>query len=77
MDVNQLASNFHLILITLKNTTCPACPQLLKILNMYGLDPDCNDYIDPFTHQEFTIDSDRKRVILQLKELTPYNITHK
>ncbi|KAG2202166.1 hypothetical protein INT46_005804 [Mucor plumbeus] len=61
VDVNQLASNFHLILITLKNTTCPACPQLLKILNMYGLDPDCHEYIDPFTHQEFTIDSDKKR----------------
>ncbi|KAL7335211.1 hypothetical protein PS15p_200716 [Mucor circinelloides] len=61
VDVKQLASDYHLILITLKNTTCPACPQLLKILNMYGLDPDCHEFIDPFTHQEFTIDPVRKR----------------
>ncbi|KAI8639902.1 hypothetical protein BD408DRAFT_420524 [Parasitella parasitica] len=61
VDVNQLASKFHLILITLKNTTCPACPQLLKILGMYGLDPGCHEFIDPFTHQEFTIDPVRKR----------------
>ncbi|GAN05851.1 hypothetical protein MAM1_0103c05327 [Mucor ambiguus] len=61
VDVEQLATDYHLILITLKNTTCPACPQLLKILNMYGLDPDCHEYIDPFTQQEFTIDPVRKR----------------
>jgi hypothetical protein len=60
--VNQLASNYHLILITLKNTTCPACPQLLRVLNMYGLDPDQNTLADPFTHQQVTIDSSRKRV---------------
>ncbi|KAF1796605.1 hypothetical protein FB192DRAFT_1405282, partial [Mucor lusitanicus] len=61
VDVEQLATDYHLILITLKNTTCPACPQLLKILNMYGLDPECHEYSDPFTHQEFTIDPVRKR----------------
>ncbi|KAK4517042.1 uncharacterized protein ATC70_000370 [Mucor velutinosus] len=72
VDVKQLATDYHLILITLKNATCPACPQLLKVLNMYGLDPDCHEFIDPFTHQEFTIDPVRKRFFRLLLKYDAY-----
>jgi uncharacterized protein YlaN (UPF0358 family) len=51
-----------LILITLKNTTCPICPQLLKILNMYGLEANVNTFSDPFSQQVWEIDDIRKKV---------------
>lgn len=60
--MTKLAASHHLILITLKNTTCPVCPQLLRILNVYGLDSDNNSLSDPFTLQEWKIDTIRKRV---------------
>lgn len=60
--MQSLASSHHLILITLKSASCPICPQLLKILNVYGLDPDTNNFTDPFTLQKLEMDSVRKRV---------------
>lgn len=62
VDVPRLASEYHLIVITLKSTRCPVCPQLLKILNVYGLDAMTNTYVDPFTQKVWQIDKNRKRV---------------
>ncbi|KAI9027435.1 hypothetical protein CLU79DRAFT_832818 [Phycomyces nitens] len=61
INVRQLANDYHLILITLKNTECKVCPQLLHVLNLYGMDPDCYKYVDPFTHQVLEIDNLRKK----------------
>lgn len=58
----RLASDYHLILITLKRISCPVCPQLLRILNLYGLDPNTNQYVDPFTQKVWEINPHRKRV---------------
>ncbi|GAA5809383.1 hypothetical protein MFLAVUS_002791 [Mucor flavus] len=65
VHVASLAASHHLILITLKNVQCPICPQLLRILNIYGLDPNCDSLSDPFTLQEWKIDSIRKRLLLR------------
>ncbi|KAI8064163.1 hypothetical protein BC940DRAFT_306318 [Gongronella butleri] len=61
VDVRQLATQFHLILLTFKDTTCPACPQLLHVLNMYGVDPECFTFKDPFTLEEYEIDATTKK----------------
>ncbi|KAI8885584.1 hypothetical protein K501DRAFT_322401 [Backusella circina FSU 941] len=74
VDVKKLASEYHLILITLKNTNCPVCPQLLRILNMFGLDPDTNSFVDPFIQQEFTIDPVQKQYFELLLKKDAYFI---
>lgn len=67
VDVPRLASEYHLIIITLKSAKCPVCPQLLKILNVYGLDTTTSAYVDPYTQKVWEIDQDRKRVIRRCK----------
>ncbi|KAI9478831.1 MAG: hypothetical protein EXX96DRAFT_539891 [Benjaminiella poitrasii] len=74
IDVIKLSSQYHLILITLKSTTCPVCPQLLKILNAYGLDPECNHYTDPFTEQVRKVDLTVKRFYRLLLKQDAYYI---
>ena len=63
VNVRQLAADYLLVVITLKSIECPVCPQLLKILNLYGLEQDVNRYVDPFTQREWEIEPDRKKVI--------------
>ncbi|KAI8362708.1 hypothetical protein EDC96DRAFT_512273 [Choanephora cucurbitarum] len=74
LDINRLTLKHHLILITLKSTTCPACPELLKLLNLYGLDENMHDYIDPFTHQQYTVDPMRKKFFRLLLKHDAYFI---
>ncbi|KAF7731568.1 hypothetical protein EC973_009332 [Apophysomyces ossiformis] len=52
VHVSELSSNYRVFLITLKSALCPVCPQLLHILNLYGLDPNMTTYTDPFTFKE-------------------------
>ncbi|KAI8339423.1 hypothetical protein BC941DRAFT_420448 [Chlamydoabsidia padenii] len=61
VDIKKLAHDYRLILITLKNASCMVCPQLLHILNLYGLDPTCTTYQDPFTLEEMEIDEPTKK----------------
>lgn len=63
VNVEQLASDYSLILITLKRADCPACQQLLHYLNLYGLDPDMTEYNDPFLNETLRIDPEQKKVI--------------
>ncbi|KAI8391628.1 uncharacterized protein BYT42DRAFT_202243 [Radiomyces spectabilis] len=74
INIEQLANEHHLVLITMKSIPCPVCPQLLRILNMYGLDPDVNRYVDPFTQQEWTIDPERKKFFRLLLQKDAYFI---
>ncbi|KAI8967537.1 hypothetical protein BDF20DRAFT_991852 [Mycotypha africana] len=61
VNVDKLAETSRLILITIKSTACPACPQLLKLLNVFGLDPRTNTFIDPFTSQKVTVEASKKK----------------
>ncbi|KAI8145873.1 hypothetical protein BJV82DRAFT_576871 [Fennellomyces sp. T-0311] len=74
VDVRQLASDYLLVLITLKRADCPVCPQLLKMLNLYGLEPDANKYVDPFTQREWDIEPDRKKFFRLLLKRDAYFI---
>lgn len=62
VNVEQLASDYSLILITLKRADCPACQQLLHYLNLYGLDADMTEYYDPFLNETLSIDPEQKKV---------------
>lgn len=62
MDIHNLVSRYNVILITLKSVQCPVCPQLLKILNLYGLDPNMDSYTDPFTSEHLEVDKVLQRV---------------
>ncbi|KAI8086097.1 uncharacterized protein BX664DRAFT_150519 [Halteromyces radiatus] len=59
--MKQLAKDYRLILLTFKNSSCPVCPQLLHILNLYGVDPHSTTYQDPFTLEEWEIDEATKK----------------
>ncbi|CAG8484788.1 17880_t:CDS:2 [Cetraspora pellucida] len=49
INIKELAKLHVLILITLKAAWCPVCPQLLLILNLYGLqDNSPESFQDPF-----------------------------
>ncbi|CAG8795434.1 11894_t:CDS:2, partial [Racocetra persica] len=49
INIKELAKLHVLILITLKAAWCPVCPQLLLILNLYGLqDSPPESFRDPF-----------------------------
>ncbi|CAG8452488.1 8535_t:CDS:2 [Dentiscutata erythropus] len=49
INIKELAKQHVLILITLKAGWCPVCPQLLRILNIYGLqDNPPETFQDPF-----------------------------
>ncbi|CAG8617002.1 13066_t:CDS:2 [Dentiscutata heterogama] len=49
INIKELAKHHVLILITLKASWCPVCPQLLRILNIYGLqDNPPETFQDPF-----------------------------
>ncbi|CDH48669.1 predicted protein [Lichtheimia corymbifera JMRC:FSU:9682] len=61
VNVEQLASDYSLILITLKRADCPACQQLLHYLNLYGLDADMTEYYDPFLNETLSIDPEQKK----------------
>ncbi|KAG2197416.1 hypothetical protein INT47_005669 [Mucor saturninus] len=74
INVPLLASTHRLILITLKCASCATCPQLLKILNVYGLEPDINHYTDPYTLAELNMDSDRKQFFRLLLKYDAYFI---
>ncbi|KAI9474870.1 hypothetical protein BDB00DRAFT_934191 [Zychaea mexicana] len=74
VNVRQLAEDYLLVLITLKKIECPVCPQLLKILNLYGLEPDENKYVDPFTHRVWEIEPDRKKFFRLLLKRDAYFI---
>ncbi|KAI8368493.1 hypothetical protein BD560DRAFT_398860 [Blakeslea trispora] len=74
LDINTLTLRYHLILITIKSTVCPACPELLKLLNMYGLDANTNSYLDPFTHQEHSVDPIQKKFFRLLLKYDTYFI---
>ncbi|ORY91937.1 hypothetical protein BCR43DRAFT_497522 [Syncephalastrum racemosum] len=74
VNVTQLTENYRVIVVTLKSTVCPVCPQFLRILNLYGLDPDENRIIDPFTHQVMEISPDRKKFFRLLLKKDAYYI---
>ncbi|KAI9264355.1 hypothetical protein BDA99DRAFT_537066 [Phascolomyces articulosus] len=74
VNVRQLATDYLLVLITLKKPECPVCPQLLKILNLYGLEPEENQYVDPFTHRIWEIEPDRKKFFRLLLKRDAYFI---
>ncbi|KAI7853218.1 hypothetical protein BDC45DRAFT_511634 [Circinella umbellata] len=74
VNVRQLAADYLLVLITLKSIECPVCPQLLKILNLYGLELDVDRYIDPFTQREWEIEPDRKKFFRLLLKQDAYFI---
>ncbi|CAG8724163.1 15163_t:CDS:2, partial [Acaulospora morrowiae] len=51
INVKELSRRYVLILITLKSTSCPVCPQLLLLLNLHGLqDNPPAEYRDPFDY---------------------------
>ncbi|CAG8717587.1 10093_t:CDS:2, partial [Scutellospora calospora] len=65
INVKELAKLHVLILITLKATWCPVCPQLLVLLNLYGLqDNPPESFQDPF---------DESNVIKVPPEDLPFN----
>ncbi|KAI7861516.1 hypothetical protein BDF14DRAFT_1746812 [Spinellus fusiger] len=74
INVQQLAKDHRLILIVVKNSKCKLSPELLRILNLYGLDPHCTTYKDPFTREEMSIDPQRKRFFRFLLERDAYFI---
>ncbi|ORZ23353.1 hypothetical protein BCR42DRAFT_487339 [Absidia repens] len=74
IDVKQLAQEYRLILITFKSASCLVCPQLLHILNMYGLVSDCTTYEDPFTLEEWEIDEPTKKFFRLLLQKDAYFI---
>ncbi|CAO3591266.1 unnamed protein product [Absidia cylindrospora] len=74
IDVKQLAQEYRLILITFKTALCLVCPQLLHMLNMYGLESDCTTYEDPFTLEEWEIDEPTKKFFRLLLQKDAYFI---
>ncbi|KAG0171318.1 hypothetical protein DFQ30_001150 [Apophysomyces sp. BC1015] len=74
VQVNQLAAIYRVFLITLKHAKCPVCPQLLHILNLYGLDPNKTTYTDPFTHEELGISPNEKNFFQNLLQKDAYFI---
>ncbi|KAI8981065.1 hypothetical protein BDB01DRAFT_795194 [Pilobolus umbonatus] len=73
VDVSYLASHYHLILITLTNVDCPGCPQLLKILNMYGLNNDIQ-YPDTLLGQQHTLSVAKQKFFRLLLKQDAYFI---
>ncbi|RUP51809.1 hypothetical protein BC936DRAFT_145619 [Jimgerdemannia flammicorona] len=61
VDVASLAEQYQLIVITLKASWCPVCPELLKILNVSGLRDDQDVYVDRFTHETTRMNPDTKK----------------
>ncbi|KAI9298526.1 hypothetical protein K502DRAFT_362275 [Neoconidiobolus thromboides FSU 785] len=70
INVQKLANQHHLILVTLKSTKCAVCPPMLKTINRYGLNNDVvnekkNKELDPLILDPPCIDLTYYKLLLQ------------
>ncbi|RUS22967.1 hypothetical protein BC937DRAFT_94313, partial [Endogone sp. FLAS-F59071] len=73
IDVKALAQKYQLIVITLKATWCPVCPELMKILNVWGVRDDVDVYVDRFSQAHRSVNPKSKKVCSRSIGLRQYN----
>ncbi|CAG8561726.1 10121_t:CDS:2, partial [Paraglomus occultum] len=69
-DVVELSKEYTIVIITIKSTKCPVCPELLKLLNFLGLhDTPPSKFEDPFSFVTLTVpphEVKSNRILLRL-----------
>ncbi|GAB5593173.1 hypothetical protein Unana1_08073 [Umbelopsis nana] len=74
LDVRALASQYYLVVITLKSVQCPVCPVLLQLINLCSGIEGTTEFSDPFTLQTLQVEPDDQKLYNNLLRKDAYYI---
>ncbi|KAI8580525.1 hypothetical protein K450DRAFT_237447 [Umbelopsis ramanniana AG] len=74
IDIRSLATQYYLVVISLKSVQCPVCPVLLQLINMCSGKDGKDELIDPFTSEIMRINPEDKEIYRILLQKDAYYI---